>query len=81
MQISTNMKNTGVCPKCGSNDVKENSFGGMNTMWAGRIYRCENCGFSEMWSTKQHRREVNLLLALILLIPLIGIAFMMWTTG
>ena len=81
MQISANMKNAGVCPKFGSNDVKENSFGDMNTMWAGRIYRCENCGFSEMWSTKQHRREVNLLFALILLIPLIGIAFMMRTTG
>ena len=40
------MKKTGVCPKCGSKDVKENQLGGMNAMWAGRIYRCENCGFS-----------------------------------
>ena len=75
------MKNTGVCPKCGTNDVKENSFGGMTNLWAGRIYRCENCGFSELWSTKQHQRELNLLLALILLLPLIGIGFMMWQLG
>ena len=72
------MKMTGICPKCSSKDVKENQLGGMNAMWAGRIYRCEECGFSEIWSTKQHRREVNLLLWLILLLPLVGIGFMMW---
>ena len=75
------MKLTGACPKCGCKDVKENQLGGMNAMWAGRIYRCEECGFSEIWSTKQHRREINLLLWLILLLPLVGIGFMMWMMG
>ncbi|MEC8709040.1 MAG: hypothetical protein VXX77_01300 [Candidatus Thermoplasmatota archaeon] len=75
------MKKTGVCPKCGCKDVKENQLGGMNAMWAGRIYRCEDCGFSEIWSTKQHRRQLNVLLGLIILLPLIMIGFMMWTVG
>ncbi len=75
------MKNTGVCPKCGCKDVKENQLGGMNAMWAGRIYRCEECGFSEIWSTKQHRKQLNILLGSIIMLPVIMIGFMMWMTG
>lgn len=68
------MKNSGVCPKCGSKNVKENQLGGMNAMWAGRIYRCEECGFSEIWSTKSHRRQINALLVAIIL----GSLTMLW---
>lgn len=72
------MKNTGVCPKCGCNKVEENYLGGMNAMWAGRIYRCEECGFSEIWSSKAHRNQLNVLIALTILLPVIMIGFMMW---
>ena len=53
------MKRTGICPKCGSRNVKENQFGGMNVQLAGRIYRCKDCGFSELWSTKSDRRQMT----------------------
>ena len=48
-----------MCPKCGSRNVKESQFGGMNVQLAGRIYRCVDCGFSELWSTKSDRRQMT----------------------
>ena len=72
------MKNTGMCPKCGSSDVKENQLGGMNAMWAGRIYRCEDCGFSEIWSTKSHRRQINALIIIIILVSLAMLGIVTW---
>ena len=72
------MKNTGVCPKCDSNDVEENYLGGMNAMWAGRIYRCKECGFSEIWSTKSHRSQLNVVIALAVVLPVIMFALAFW---
>ena len=72
------MKNTGMCPKCGSSDVKENQLGGMNAMWAGRIYRCEDCGFSEIWSTKSYRRQINALIIIIILVSLAMLGIVTW---
>jgi len=72
------MKNTGVCPKCDSKNVKENQLGGMNAMWAGRIYRCEECGFSEIWSTKSHRRQINALIVSIILGSLAMLGIVVW---
>ena len=31
----------------------------MNVQLAGRIYRCKDCGFSELWSTKSDRRQMT----------------------
>ena len=56
------MKNSGVCPKCQSTDIKINSLGSLNNMTAGNFYRCKSCGFTEIWSDKGHQRDRKILI-------------------
>lgn len=72
------MKTSGVCPKCSSTNIKENTMGGMGNMFAGRIYRCMDCGFSEIWQTKSDERSILLLYLLILLLPFGGLLYLMY---
>jgi len=67
------VKVSGQCPKCSSTKIKENTMGSMSTMMAGRVYRCMNCGFSEMWQTKSDERNILLLYLFVLLIPVAGL--------
>ena len=58
------MKNTKICPKCGSNDIlriegTNNGYGGGNNIKSSVFgvalvtrYLCCNCGFSEEWIEK-----------------------------
>lgn len=55
------MKNSGVCPKCNSTDIKINSLGSWGNMTAGNFYRCKACGFTEIWSDKSHQRDLRIL--------------------
>lgn len=71
------MKVTGTCPKCSSTDIKENTMGGMGNLMAGRIYRCRNCGFSEIWQTKSDERSILLIYVLILMVPVAGLLYML----
>jgi len=72
-----NMKVSGKCPKCSSSEIKENTMGGMGNMMAGRVYRCRNCGFSEIWQTKSDERNLLLLYLFVLLIPVAGLVWFM----
>ena len=56
------MKNTGICPKCGSNDVhralhSSNSIrpveGGLMASVCTSHYVCRNCGYIEEWVAPQ----------------------------
>lgn len=71
------MKKSGKCPKCSSTNIKENTMGGLGNMWAGRLYRCKDCGFSEIWQSDRNQKELVGLYSLILLISL-GILFWLW---
>ncbi len=55
------MKNSGVCPKCKSTDIKMNALGSWGNMTAGNFYRCKACGFTEIWSDKSHQRDLRIL--------------------
>jgi hypothetical protein len=53
-------------------------MGGMGNMFAGRVYRCMDCGFSEIWQTKSDERSILLLYLLILLLPFCGLLYLMY---
>ena len=75
--VNAVMKRTGICPKCGSNKIKENTLGGFNTMYAGRVYRCNECGFSEIWSTPSDRKQINTLVIAIIVgsLAMLGLVY------
>ena len=56
------MKNSGVCPKCQSTNIKINSLGSWGNLTAGNFYRCTTCGFTEIWSDKSHQRDMRILI-------------------
>tara|TARA_B100000459_G_C8550839_1_gene189388 strand:+ start:711 stop:944 length:234 start_codon:yes stop_codon:yes gene_type:complete len=60
------MKNSGVCPKCKSTDIKMNTLGSWGNMTAGNFYRCKACGFTEIWSDKAHQRDLGILVGVII---------------
>jgi len=55
------MKNTGVCPKCGSENVKKNVLGGLQNHFLGNIYQCKGCGYSEIWSAKNENTMIDIM--------------------
>ena len=73
------MKNTGICGKCESQNVKENTTGGMQGNMRGRLYRCMDCGFSEIWYTKGDERAIIGFSVAILLIAAGAFAYVMMT--
>lgn len=77
--LNVAMKRTGICPKCGSKKIKENTLGGFNTMYAGRVYRCDECGFSEIWSTPSDRKQINALVIAIIVgsLAMLGLVYTM----
>ena len=75
------MKKSGTCPKCSSTEVKENTYGGLGNVWAGRIYRCNECGFSEIWQTKSDWNNVLWLYVAAFGIALVPIIWIMNDMG
>ncbi len=67
------MKNTGVCPKCGGNDIlvvpgKAGAYGTGNNIPTGLTifssvmvdrYVCCSCGFSEEWIDKKDIKKLK----------------------
>ena len=48
-------------------------------MYAGRIYRCDECGFSEIWSTPSDRKQINTLVIAIIVgsLAMLGLVYTM----
>jgi predicted nucleic-acid-binding Zn-ribbon protein len=72
------MKNSGTCPKCSGTEVKINRIGGYQNMALGEIYRCTGCGYSEIWNSKSHNKQMNALIIGTILIALGAIGFLMF---
>ena len=70
------MKNSGVCPKCKSTDIKMNTLGSWGNMTAGNFYRCKACGFTEIWSDKSHQRDLGILVGVCIGGSLIALAIL-----
>ena len=70
------MKNSGVCPKCKSTDIKMNTLGSWGNMTAGNFYRCKACGFTEIWSDKSHQRDLGILVGVSIAGSLIALAIL-----
>ena len=75
------MKKSGTCPKCSSTEIKENTYGGMGNIFAGRIYRCNECGFSEIWQTKADQKQILMVYVGLLGIVLVPLIWMMYKMG
>ena len=75
------MKKSGTCPKCSSTEIKENTYGGMGNIFAGRLYRCNECGFSEIWQTKSDRKHVLMVYVALFGIALVPVIWVMYNTG
>ena len=72
------MKNSGTCPKCSSKKIKQNTLGGFQNYMLGDIYRCGDCGFSEIWSSASHRNQQNLIIGLTVSVALLGVGFIVY---
>jgi predicted nucleic-acid-binding Zn-ribbon protein len=72
------MKNSSTCPKCSGTEVKINRIGGYQNLALGEIYRCTKCGFSEIWNSKSHNRQMNALVIGTIIIALGAIGFLMF---
>ncbi|RJV00312.1 MAG: hypothetical protein DWC11_05725 [Candidatus Poseidoniales archaeon] len=70
------MKNSGVCPKCKSTDIKMNTLGSWGNMTAGNFYRCKACGFTEIWSDKSHQRDLGILVGVSIVGSIIALAIL-----
>ena len=64
-QREKSMKNTGICPKCDSKNVKINNLGGFQNYLLGSIYQCKDCGFSEIWNGHNDNVKRDLLYVLL----------------
>lgn len=64
-QYEKSMKNTGICPKCDSKNVKINNLGGFQNYLLGSIYQCKDCGFSEIWNGHNDNAKRDLLYVLL----------------
>lgn len=73
-QREKSMKNTGICPKCDSKNVKINNLGGFQNYLLGSIYQCKDCGFSEIWNGHNDNVKRDLLY---ILLGVIGIGLVL----
>ncbi len=67
------MKNSGICPKCGSNDIMRvdghaGAYGSGNNIMLGMTifsavkvnrYICMNCGFTEEWIDREDLGKIR----------------------